>query len=76
MLMGTPHPSTEFRQGVEEYFLGGGGERVKELLKGSRLNWMTWFLTGGKEQGITDTESSLKRTQTLGKCVIDGEKTR
>ena len=29
VLMGTPHPSTEFRQGVEEYFLGGGGERVK-----------------------------------------------
>ena len=29
VLTGTPHPSTEFWQGVEEYFFGGGGECVK-----------------------------------------------
>ena len=74
MLTGTPYPSTQFWHGVEKYFFGEGGGCVKWLLRGSRLNWMNWFLTGGKEEGIT--ESSLKRTQRLGKCVTDGKKIR
>lgn len=44
---------------------GGGGECVESLLKGSRLDWMSSFLTGGTEQSIPGTGSSLKRTQRL-----------